>query len=303
MLQQLALFIIFCALFDPTTSITQVNCGSFTPLNWFNLNQNDQITIEFGVIPLNTDFIIPYLFGCRPLTATSPTESISFQYNQIGLMTSTKSGSSYQSNVQYTTLNAEYWLESVNYITSDNTVTLNTFTDSDQRIVTIETSAFNMNPGSNQEKRNLMKELQEGLIWRRSIQAPLGDMNYYYDNEGISQYLASTLNVAWNGIEQVTYGYNYLFDGNNNRIGMNLTTSLFQDAPFYINFDYHYSNGRMDYYCINSCNTAKISFGYDSMGRLVNSSNSQQTLLSIQYDNKGNAVSVQTGGVSWTLNY
>jgi len=299
---KLIIIFIFSTLFQLTTSITppKFGCGYFTPAQWFNLITNDQITLEFGTPPLNSDIVIPYLYGCRPTMAKSATQTITFQYNSADLLTSSSSPSS--------TVNLSYWQPpndnnyyffSATYRTN-SAVTLNTFTDSDQRIVTIETSAF-YQTGNMIPKRDYSNDYKSGGYQKRSILAPLGDFNYYY--QGPSLYLASTLNVAWNGIQQVTYLYNYNTDFNNHRVSLNLTTQLFQDTPFYVNYEYHYINGVIDYYCVNSCNSAKVLFGYDNSGRLVNSTSGLETLLSIQYDNKSNAVLVQSGGVVWTLSY
>jgi len=297
----LLLLIIFSGcLFYEISSIKPTTCGAFTPAQWFNLDTNDQVTLEFGVISLNSDIVIPYLYGCRPKMASSPTQNISFQYNTAGLVTSNTSPSA-KVTLTYFTEGSEYFFFSVTFVT-DTAVTLNTFTDSDLRIVTIETSAYYQgNQIPRIHKRDLIGDNSGGLL-KRNILAPLGDMNYYY--QGPYEFLASTLNVAWNGIEQVTYQYSYTFDVSNNRVGTNVTTALFQESPFYINYEYHYNNnGQIDYYCVNSCNSAKVTFGYDSMGRLVNSTNGQDILLSIQYDNNGNAVVVKFGGTIWNLSY
>jgi len=290
----LTLFIIFSTLLTLSTSIISTTCGAFTPGMWFNLGTNDQITIEFGAISFNSDYNIPYLFGCLPKMASSPTQNISFLYNAAGLVTSSKSLTS-QIILSYVQpiKNGDYYFFSGTWITN-LALSLNTLTDSDQRIVTIETSAFKKR--TIPQKRELMtRDLLSGVM-KRSILAPLGDRNYYY--QGPYENLASQLNVAWNGIEQATYQYNYLNDVVNSRIvGMNVTTALFEDTPYYLNYDYHYNSaGQLDYYCVNTCNSAMVLFGYDSMGRLVNATAGQEILLTIQYDVKGNAVQVQSSG-------
>jgi len=275
-------------------------CGTYTPAQWFNEITNDQITLEFGTPPLNSDIVIPYLYGCKPKTAKSATQTLNFGYTPAGLLSYCYSPTS-SVNVTYfqPPNDTNYYFFSATYKTN-TAVTLNTFTDSNQRIVTIETSAF-YNSGQVM-KRDLSTYYKSEGFLKRNILAPLGDLNYYY--QGPYLYLASTLNVAWNGIEQVTYLYNYLLDGNNRRVAMNVTTQLFQDPPFYITYDFHYTtNGLIDYYCVNSCNSAKVVFGYDSLNRLVNTTSGLETLLSIMYDPNGNAVTVQSGGVVWTLTY
>jgi len=299
---KLIIIFIFSTLFQLTTSITppKFGCGYFTQAQWFNLITNDQITLEFGTLPLNTDIVLPYLYGCLPTMAKSATQTLTFQYNSVGLLTSSSSAGS-TLNISYwqPPNNSNYYFFSATYHTN-SAVTLNTFTDSNQRIVTIETSAFYQ---GNTKQRDYLNDYKSGGYQKRGILAPLGDFNYYYQS---AQYpnLASTLNVAWNGIQQVTYLYNYNTDfPSNNRISLNLTTQLFQDTPFYVNYEYHYTNGVIDYYCVNSCNSAKVIFGYDNMGRLINSTSGLETLLMIKYDGNGNAVQVQSGAVVWTLSY
>jgi len=310
----------FSFIISLTNSLTPTSCGKFTPAAWFNLNTNDQITIEFGVPGLNSEIVIPYLYGCRPLTAVmvSGSENITFQYNTQGLVTYSKyydavPSTSSMVNVSYfkSDTTQDYWFFAATYITG-STVFLNTFTDDDDRIVTIETSAFyqgtgpyhppHHHGGRGEKNHKPVKSARTiGSVLRRSIQAPLGDMNYYYQGPYLN--LMSTLNVAWNGIEQVTYGYTYSITSNL-LTNLNVSTSLFQDNPFYVNYSYYYdSNGVMNYYCVNSCNDQKIIFGYDTLGRLVNSTSGQDVLLLLSYDTNGNANSIQSGGVAWTLTY
>jgi len=290
-----------------TYSLTPMKCGEFTPAKWFNLNTNDQITINFGVPSLNSEIVIPYLYGCRPSSAVSAADTITFGYNTQGLMTwSHASGQSVNVSYFQSDNNQDWWFFSATY-TTNSAVSLNTFTDNDDRIVTIETSAYYQgggpfHPPHHPGKNYFMEQAAMGGTWlRRNILAPLGDMNYYY--QGPYDNLASTLNIAWNGIEQVTYTYLYSIQSSI-ITALNVSTQLFQDTPFYVNYVYHYTTtGAMDYYCVNTCDDAKIIFGYDSMGRLVNTTSGPDLTLLIQYDNNGNAAVVQSGGITWKLSY
>lgn len=300
--------LIFSILSLSTTSLKPTTCGSFTPAKWFNSNTNDQITIEYAVPSFSSEYVIPYLYGCRPTMAVAADgkTKISFTYNSQGLVTSVQSSSTVSNMTYFQSPTTQDWWFNSATITSNTAVSLNTFTDNDERIVSIETSAYYQGsqpfyPPHHKKAFAKNQHHYDLFSFKRSILAPLGDMNYYY--QGPYAYLASTLNVAWNGIEQVTYTYNYALNNASQIVSLNVTTVLFQDTPFYINYLYHYlPSGVMDYYCVNSCEESKISFGYDSMGRLVNSTSTQDQLL-IQYDTTGNMVMVQSRTITWNLTY
>jgi len=313
-------------LMSRSLAILPYKCGTFTPTDWFKLTTNDQVTLDFGVPSLNSNIIIPYLYGCQPKVANSSSgDSIIFQYNSQGLVTYSSIARTVYQNISYfqSKTGNDYYFSSA-YYHSDTSLTLNTFTDSDGRIVTIETSAYSaVGPHHRpfpvprkgyagehlKHHRHKSKDLvlstnykTEAPFIKRSIQAPLGDMNWYYDDDN-TLYYATTLTVAWNGINQVIYNYNYVWNGIY-PTSLNITTTLEEDNPFYLAYQYFYgSNNVMNYYCVNSCTEAKIIFGYDSQGRLINTTSGPDVLLVLSYDGNGNVNTVMSGDISWTLFY
>jgi len=281
----------------PTTT-----CGSLTPAKWFNLSTNDQVTLEYAVPALNSENPIPYLYGCRPISASSGSENITFTYNAQGFISYWRHYPEAIHNLTYFQSQqspSDYYIFSAKY-TSNSVLALSTRYDANGRIVNVETDQV-----SRSTHRLLYPSLQKPTyesFLRRSIQVPVGEVNYYYNTTNPS--LASSVAIGWHGINQVTYTYGYASSGTK-LSNQNITIQLMEDSPYTVNYQYYYdTNGVLTYYCVNSCSETKISFYYDTKGRFTLSSVGSVTVVSLNYDNNGNINTVQTGdGQIWQLVY
>eukprot|EP01123_Difflugia_compressa_P013521 TRINITY_DN6313_c0_g1_i1.p1 TRINITY_DN6313_c0_g1~~TRINITY_DN6313_c0_g1_i1.p1 ORF type:complete len:338 (-),score=60.88 TRINITY_DN6313_c0_g1_i1:62-1075(-) len=314
-------------------------CGHWGPAQWYNNLATDSFTQKYSAPVFSVDNPMPILYGCTPKIAvqymndretTVSNITTIFKYSPQGLVTFwAQNGNSYNYNYNATYLpllpTNNYYLSTVT-IKSSESVTISVRYDVYGRIVTLETDKVSSYSELSSFASLLVPSLSVGVAdthliesvisyRKRIIQSPLSVMNYHYTD--MSGY-PSKVDYSLLGITQ--YYEDFVYNITNNLISsINITitqpsTTTTEEkeknnnideieSSFNLFYQYFYdsTNSMMTYACLNGCDQSKVTFSYDTSGRLVNV-NQLNGMVQITYTGD-QATSVLMNGIKWTLEY
>jgi len=261
-------------------------CGTFVPTKWVNAPQNSLTTLTYGAptFDISNAKYMPYLYGCKPQSATSDGYTVSYTYNAQGLVTNWNSNNNNASFIAtYIELatGTGYWINTIEInLNGPSPLHHNLVAryDADHRIVGLITS---------EEKR--------------SVQQIDGNTNYHYNSIIFNR--PSEVDFGWHGYIEEEHLYTYTINQDSTISTMNKTVQKFglPDVAFF--YEYLYNSTQLMTICTNKCTNNRVDFSYDKLNRLSGIKESVGIQSTILYNDAGQVQTVTINNKKWTLTY